>query len=140
MQSKEDTCRLYDKHTDAHHHGVKYTQVALHAHFTFLIDFNESHEHIRSWDSNIIKLAPAIIFGVVADLGAEVAAFDTFTDLPSGNISDLNHEGLHTIVLLIDNQSGEDDGMTCEATEITRPVLGSTDVRRINDELISGLV
>lgn len=77
---------------------------------------------------------------MVAVLGSDVTKFNTFAWFPSFQISDLNHEGLHTVVFSFGNAASEYDGVGAEVAEVTRPKLSSSYARSMNHKLVSLLV
>ena len=101
-----------------------------------LRDLAESHKHVVSGDANLVEGGPAIVFRLIADFGAEVTTFDTGTNFPGFNISDLDHKWLHSIIILANDCTGKDESMARKSAEIARPVLGRSDRWSVNHELV----
>ena len=85
-----------DTHPNAHHDRVYHSYVSLKRYFTILGDVAKSHKHVSSGDADLIEGAPSIVFGLVANFWSEITTFNARTDFPGFNISDLNHEWLHS--------------------------------------------
>ena len=54
----------------------------------------------------------------------------------SFKISDLYHKWLDSVVILIDDQTGEHDGMVGHDANAARPHLGRCNLRRMNHDLV----
>jgi len=88
----------------------------------------------------MVECRPAIVLREVANFWAKISALDSWQPFPGFSVTDLNHERLHTVVVLIDEASSKDDCVARETTEITWPVLVCSDGRRVDDPFILGLV
>jgi len=136
-RDRDGSHTLNNEHADAHHDWVHHSWVSFHWHLSTLRNVAESHQHVSTGDADSIERGPSIIFGLVANLWSEIASFDSRAEFPCVDISSLNHKWLYTMVILIDNQTSENDSMTRETTKISGPVFCSSDTRGVDDEFIS---
>jgi len=134
------TTGTHDHATDAHHDGVHNAGVALDAELAFLVNIAEAHEHIVAGNAHFVERGPSVVLGAVANLGSEITTLNTGEDFPRLHVPDLYHEGLHTVFISIDDETGEDDSMATEAAKVAWPVLGGLNARSIDDELVCGHV
>ena len=84
----------------------------------------------------MIKASPAIVLACIAQLRANITALDPRQDLPSVQVSHLDHEWLHSVVSFTDLESAEDDTMAAEHAKIAWPVFRRLEAGSVNHELI----
>ena len=119
------------------HDLVDYLRVCLHLELSFLIDANESGEESFPRDSEMVKLQISIVYAVVAKFGTDVTHLDSRERFMCLKVTYRYDVWLHTIVSLISDASGKDDGVCGLDSQIARPELGSSDRWSMNHELIS---
>mmetsp|Transcript_1144 Transcript_1144/g.1507 ORF Transcript_1144/g.1507 Transcript_1144/m.1507 type:complete len:273 (-) Transcript_1144:471-1289(-) len=132
----EDSRGPNQLHPDGHHHGVEDSWVSLKREITLARDFAHAHHHVGSRDAHLVEACPAIVLTRVADFGAKIAALDTRLDFPSLRVPDLHHEGLHSVVVLINYEPCKDDRVAREHAHVTWPVFGRHHIRRVDNELV----
>lgn len=99
----DPTHPLDDKHTDTHHHRVHYSRISFHVHLSTLWNITEPHKHVDAGNADLIEWAPSIVFWLVANFRAKITTLHSRSNFPCFNISYLDHERLHTIVILIND-------------------------------------
>lgn len=114
---------LYNKHANVHHYRVKYSWITFKGEFSFLADLTETHEHISTWNSDLVEASPTIILTDVAELWTKIAGLYTWHMFVSIQVSQLDKEWLDSVVIFVNNEAGKNDGMTGESTEISWPVF-----------------
>ena len=62
----------------------------------------------------MVEAGPPVIFAGPGYLGTEVATLHTRTDSPRLHVPDLHQERLHTVVILVYEEAGEDDSVARE--------------------------
>jgi hypothetical protein len=60
--------------SNRHHNNVKHSWVSNDAEFSFFVNFSNSHHHVCSWDANLVKHGPSIVFTIVANFGTDIAS------------------------------------------------------------------
>mmetsp|Transcript_75458 Transcript_75458/g.87707 ORF Transcript_75458/g.87707 Transcript_75458/m.87707 type:complete len:223 (-) Transcript_75458:491-1159(-) len=146
--SSSDGCRqaeivmsTFDKfQSNEHHSSVTNLIIALSCEFSVFVNLCVSHQHILSWDSDIIKSQIAIIFSFIAKFGSNVSNYNSFHRHVGFQISDLNNKGLETIMLAVDVELSMSNSMVSSYTQLSRPPFCGSDSRRVKNELISSWV
>ena len=134
-------CRQKDKrYARLDHNLLVHSWITLLCHNAFLRDFDETRENVFSGDADVVKTEPAIVSVIKTKLGAEVSDLDSRHGEVVLESSYLDDERLHAVVLAVDSEPGEDDGVRRVQAQSSRPELGRLDVRRVDDKLVCRLV
>lgn len=88
----------------------------------------------------MVEGGPAIVLGVVSKFGTEVTRVKALETLVSVDVTEGDHESLHSIIVLVDNAASKDHTVRAEAAQITWPVLRARDSRAVNDKFVGRLV
>jgi len=86
--------------SNMHHNHVGYARVCDNFKFALPVNVTNSHQHIFTWNSYMIKSSPSIIVIVITHFCSNVSSFDTWEPFPSICVTYLNHERLCSIVFL----------------------------------------
>ncbi len=71
------------------------------------------HQHVRSRDSDVSELNPAIVDAVTTHLGTDIANIDTRAHLVGLRVPKLNHKALDAMAFSFDDQLSKDDSVRC---------------------------
>jgi hypothetical protein len=105
----QSVCRTHkDLYPDHSHCWVYYSQVSFNCELTFLVYLNKSHQHVPSWNSNLVEWHKSIVFWMVSKLRANVSAFNSWKEMMSVLVSCLYNEWLYSIELFLNDKSGKD--------------------------------
>ena len=88
----------------------------MHGEVAISVNCGVFHQHLVSGDPNVVEGAPAIVFAVVADLGADVTGFNSWHVLECFQVSQLDDEGHDAEPGFVDDEVGEDDCMAGEVS------------------------
>ncbi len=77
---------------------------------------------------------------MVAKLGTDIARCHTLQVQMRVLISQLDDEGLDTILLPIDKHLGEDNGMVGQESTVPGPKFSASNSRRVNNKFVPTLV
>jgi hypothetical protein len=86
-----------------HHHRVEDFRVTLKIDLSIFIDVDISHEHVSSWNPNILENAITIIFSIKSKLRADITDFNPGEGSMSLDVSNWNEESLDSHLLSINN-------------------------------------
>lgn len=117
-----------DSGTDEHHRGVHDTGVTTSdLNFTLAGDMGHLHHHLAAGDPHLVEGCPAIVLVVEGELGAEVTSLNTGQVLEGVSVSELDNEGVHTVVLLPDQETSHHDRVSRVAAHLAWPILCGSD-------------
>ncbi|KAI7515060.1 acyl-CoA oxidase [Hortaea werneckii] len=104
------------------------------------VDAGEASQHVDVGDLDLVEEQVAIVHGVVAELGTDIADVDVLQRLVSVQVTDLDHEGVGAVGLASNDELGHDDGMVGGAAERANPPLAGGQGRGVDGEgLVVGI-
>lgn len=101
---------------DHHHNNVESSHISSNLKFACFVNVAESHKHISSRNTDLVKLSPSIVFRLITKLRTNITSFYSSLVLPSFSVSKLNHESLGSIILFTYNKPSHDDSMRSKTT------------------------
>ncbi|TKW50409.1 hypothetical protein CTA1_8296 [Colletotrichum tanaceti] len=102
------------------------------------VDGREAGEHVVVRDLDVVEEQEAVVHGVVAELGPDVADVDVGEKLVGLLVADGHDEGVRADVLAVEDQLGHDDGVGGGPAQGTDPPLGGSQMRRVQDKRLVG--
>lgn len=133
--SRHDSSTSLNKsNSNFHHSGIANFFIGWFAENTLFGYFGISHEHLISGNDYIFHDEVAIVFGSIADFGANISHFNAWEGFMSFRISDLDNECLDSIVFVFDDQLGMGDYMSTGQTKVTGPELHPIDAIGVESE------
>lgn len=130
-------CKSHNLVPDFDHGLIDCFRVASHFKGAVLLNVGKTAQHLLTGDSHLVEHEPAVVLGLVAELGAEISDLDTTEGHVLLVVSNLHKEAINTIIVSIDNATSKYSSVVCPVTKTTRPVFGAGDGWRVDDPLIS---
>ena len=104
------------------------------------VDAGEASQHADMRHLDLVEEQEAVVHGVVAKLGANVANVDVVERLVRLEIADLHDKGVGPVRLALEDQLRHDDGVVCGAAEGANPPLGRCQMGRVDGKRLVVLV
>lgn len=89
---------------------------------------------------DLVEEQEAVVHGVVAKLGADVANVDVLKRQVCLQVPDLDDKGVRAVWLALDDELSHDDSVVCSAAEGTDPPFRGGQGGRVDDESLVLLV
>lgn len=124
-----------DGRTDPSHSAVNSLGVGLeHILAGVGVDLGEFGHHADVRHLVVVEQQEAVVHGVVAELGADVANMNALQRLVGLHVADLDNEGVRSVGLALDDQLGHNAGVVGHLSERANPPLARRDMRRVDGE------
>ncbi len=88
------------------------------------LHLGEAREEVEVRDADVLKEHEAVVGGVVAGLGTDVADGAAGEDLARLDVADGDDKGVGAVVLSVGDELCHDDGVVCGPAEAADPPLG----------------
>ena len=128
-----------DGSSDDEHGSIGDPFVAPFLEYPRLRDFTVLHKHVSAGNGVVLEAEVAVILGIEAVLGADVACLDSWQQLPIV-VPNGHQKRMQSVLLALDDELGEDDGVVGISAQVPNPPLIGHGVRHVHDERLTGFV